>query len=431
MTGRRVVVTGAGVISPLGDTPEALHRALCAGTGGLGPIEGFELDGVTAPPAGEVRGFDAAAYLGDGNLRPLDRTGRLAAAAAARALEASGWDAAARAEHEVGLVLGTMFGSVRTIAEFDRRAQTAGPIYAKPLDFANSVINAAAGQTAIWHRLKGVNTTLSGGPAVGLGAVAYAADLVRSGRAEAVLAGGADELCFELVVGFARAGRLAGTGPTDETGAAAAPRPVPFDAGRNGFAPAEGAALMMLEPAEAAAARGARVLAEIAGHGSAYDPSRGRDPRSAAAAVATAVGRALTAAGLEPGKIDALYASAHGGADYDRREAEGVAAALDGRAATLPVTAIKSMLGEALGASGALAAVALIQALGDGRLPGVAGLERLDPDLPLPGVGAASREVAIVRGLITALDLDGAVQALVIVAPPAGAGGAGGGGEGQ
>jgi 3-oxoacyl-[acyl-carrier-protein] synthase II len=95
------------------------------------------------------------------------------------------------------------------------------------------------------------------------------------------------------------------------------------------------------------------------------------------------------------------------------------------------VTAIKSMLGESLGASGALAAVALIEALGDGRLPGVAGLERLDPALPLPGVGAASRRVAIARGLLTALDLDGAVQALVIVAPTVEAGGAGGGGEGQ
>ena len=109
---------------------------------------------------------------------------------------------------EIGLVLGTMFGSLRTISEFDRRGLTAGPNYTKPMDFANSVLNAAAGQAAIWHRLTGANATVAGGTTAGLQALASAADLVRGGRAEAVLAGGAEELCPETLTGFAQAGLL-------------------------------------------------------------------------------------------------------------------------------------------------------------------------------------------------------------------------------
>src|SRR5919107_1672316 len=205
---RRVVITGAGLVSSLGDTPAGLHPALCEGGSGISPVGLFETRGLGCPLGGEVKEFDAQQYLGRRNLRPLDRTSRLVASAAQLALDASGWTPEMRAEREVGLVLGTMFCSVRTIAEFDRRALEAGPGYASPMDFANTVINAAAGQTAIMHGLRGVNTTVSADLTSGLQAVSYAADLIRSGRAEALLAGGAEELCFESFYGFDRAGLL-------------------------------------------------------------------------------------------------------------------------------------------------------------------------------------------------------------------------------
>ena len=272
----RVVVTGAGVLSALGDSPAAFHGALCRGESGLRPLTAFAADGVPCRQAGEIRDFEPGRYLGDGNFRPLDRTGQLATAAAALALIAGGWSVEARQGREMGLVLGTMFGSIRTISEFDRRALSAGPNYVKPFEFANSVINAAAGQTAIWHGLTGVNSTISGGTTAGLEAVGYAAGLIAGGHAATLLAGGADELCFESFLGFARAGLLCGTG-----NGGGEERPVPFDARRNGFVLGEGAALLVLEPAAAAAERGATVLAEVRGWGAAYDPSRGRDERSA------------------------------------------------------------------------------------------------------------------------------------------------------
>ncbi|MBV8201672.1 MAG: beta-ketoacyl synthase chain length factor [Acidobacteria bacterium] len=440
---RRVVVTGAGVVSPLGDSPAALHRALAAGTSARKPIELFETSGIGCHEAGEIRPFDPQAYVGERNLRPLDRTSRLLVVAAQLALADAGWapgtlrrpapatDAPGSAASsppgeaaatdappaaEVGLVVGTTFCSVRTIAEFDRRALRLGPSHASPLDFANSVINAAAGQAAIWHGLRGVNSTLGGGEASGLQAIAQAAELLRAGRAEAVLAGGAEELCFESFFGYYRARRLCGS---RQPGAGTEEWPVPFEARRNGFSLAEGAALLLLEEAAAAAARGASVHAEVLGWGAAFAAAAGEEGLQDA--VARAVKLALGDAAASPAEIGCLSASASGSSEVDRAEALGVAAALGERAASLPVTAIKAMLGEGLGVSAAWQAVDLVETMRDGELPGIAGLERLEPGLPLGGASAATRRLAPAarrQALITAVSADGHCAALVLGAPP-------------
>ncbi|MBV8199332.1 MAG: beta-ketoacyl synthase chain length factor [Acidobacteria bacterium] len=442
-----MAITGAGVVSPLGDSPAALHRALAAGARGRKPIELFATAGIGCSEGGEVRPFDPQGYVGERNLRPLDRTSRLLVVAAQLALADSHWRpraeknlsrsevlrpggfgcrgaGAAEApqgmsretgpDPEIGLVIGTTFCSVRTIAEFDRRALRLGPSHASPLDFANSVINAAAGQAAIWHGLRGVNSTVAAGEASGLLAISQAAELVRSGRAAAVLAGGAEELCFESFFGYARAGRLCGAAAPGEP-----ERPVPFDARRNGFSLAEGAALLMLEDAGAAAARGAAVRAEVLGWGAAFALDAGE--ASLAAAVERAVRLALADAGTAPAEIGCLSASASGSREVDRAEALGVAAALDGRAADLPVTAIKAMLGEGLGVSGAWQALDLVATLADGVLPGIAGLARPEAGLPLPGISAAAtRTLAPAerrRALLTAVGADGHCAALVLGSP--------------
>jgi 3-oxoacyl-[acyl-carrier-protein] synthase II len=408
---RRVVVTGAGVISPLADSPAGLHAALSSGRSALKPIELFPTDGIGCRQGGEIRPFEPRDYLGDRNLRPVDRTSRLLLVAAQAAIESSGWTPEMRARREMGLALGTTFCSVKTIAEFDRRGLQLGPSYASPLDFANSVINAAAGQAAIWHNLRGVNSTISAGEASGLQAIAYGADLIRGGRAEALLAGGAEELCFESFLGYFRAGRLCGSAGGGEE------YPIPFDRRRNGFALAEGAALLALEEGSSAASRGASVLAAVLGYGSAFAASRDED--QAAEAVARAVRLALDDAGVGPEAIDAVSASASGSVTVDRREAAGLAAALGRRAAEVPVTAVKSMLGEAMGASGALAAVAMLGTLKDGVIPGILGLEDTEEGFPLTAALAAPRRAEVRRALVTAVGADGHCCALVLGAADA------------
>ena len=402
---RRVVVTGIGVVSSLGDSPAILHAALARGASGLRPVSLFETNGLGPRLAGEVPDFAPQSYLGRVNLRPVDRTARLVIVAAHLAFEHSGWTPELRDQHDVGLVLGTMFGSVHTISAFDRRALVAGPSYAKPFDFANSVINAAAGQTAIWHRLRGINSTVAGGTTAGLQALAYAAEVIRTGRSEAVLAGGAEELCFESLYGFHQAGQLCSENDGRGCG-------VPFDGRRDGMFLGEGAGLLMLEEARSALERGAPVLAEIRGHANCYDCSRGKDERSVDA-IRRAIGLAVADAGITAAEIDAVSAAANGSVLGDRHEAAGLAAAFGGRQ-DLPVTAVKSMLGETLGASGAFATIALLESMRTGLFPGVRGLREPEDGLPLSGLSPESRQIEARRGLVDAVGLDGNVCALVI-----------------
>ncbi len=438
-TAARVAVTGIGLLSPLGDAAETLHAALCRGNSALRPLHEMPDDGELPEalrPAIEgrlgapIEGFSPFDYLGKRNFRPLDRTGRLTTVAAHLALEQAGWTPERRAEDEVGLVLGTMFGSVRTIVQFDKRALELGPQYAKPLDFANTVINAAAGQAAIWHDLRGLNSTLCAGSTSGLQALAYATEMVRSGRSGPVLAGGAEELSLPSFFGFLRTGRMTGgpdlsgsasNGPGAERAATQTQRPVPFDTGRDGFALGEGAALLMLEPLAAARERDAQIHAELVGHGNAFDPSRGRDAESAADAVARAIAIALDDAQVQIDDIDAVSCSANGSPAGDQHEAAGLALAFRSCTSLPPVTAVKSMLGEALGAGPALQTVALITALAQGELPGVHGLEQLPDAFPLPVQATCqplrqrpAGSTSVRRGLVTALGLDGNACALIL-----------------
>ncbi len=400
---RRVVITGVGALSVLGDDPSSIHRSLCEGRHGRRPLLGFELPSRTVSEAGQIA-FEARRYLPQGNLRPLDRTGQLVTSAAQLALDDSGWDAERRREHPVGLTLGTMFGSVRTIAAFDQRALEAGPQYVKPFDFANSVINAAAGQTAIWHHLWGLNSTLTGGPTAGAQAMAYAADLISIGRASSVLAGGGDELCFESLFSADQAGLLA---PGRGEGAR------PFDRQRSGMSLSEGAALLMLEEASGVAARGGRAYGEILGHATAFDPSRGTDRELGIEVLTRTLKQALEEAAIDPGEVTAISASALGSPRVDACEAQALDRVFG--AELPPVSAVKGGLGESLGASAALQAVVILESWRQGRMPGVVGLEEHDDTLPLPRLSAEPFAVKVPGPvLLVAVGLDGNVGAMVL-----------------
>jgi 3-oxoacyl-[acyl-carrier-protein] synthase II len=406
---RSVVITGAGLISTLGDSPRAFHRALCEGSKGVRSLQQFTSNGHRCRVGAPISDFRPEKYLQGRPLRPLDRTSQLAASAAQLALRDSGWSADLLANREVSLALGTMFGGIRTIAEFDRSALHSGPTCASAMAFANTVINAAAGQTAIWHNLRGVNATIAAGTISGLLAIGYAADLIRFGTLNAMLAGGADEFCFESFHAFSQAGFLCG----DTNGG---DLPVPFDTRRNGFALAEGAAFLMLEDEDSARARGARILAEIRGNANAFDCSGGRDCDSAARAIARAITETLLRADVTPNDVDFLSSSANGSILRDCYESVAVEMAFKDCARHLPVTAIKGGTGEALGASGPLQAIAAIETLRQGMLPGISDLQDLAPDFPLRGAAAETREISARCGLLNAVGLDGNACAMVISA---------------
>ena len=419
----RIVVTGLGAICSWGESNDEFWQHLCAGDPAYGPstslveqaAEGVEL---RTHSAAEVS-FDPRGRFPGRNIRPVDRTGQLALIAAENALESSGWNQDLRRDHLVGLALGTLFGSVQTISVFDRRGLEAGPKYVKPLDFANSVINAAAGQTAIWHDLRGTNSTVAGGAPASLQAIGQARDLLRAGRVDAMLAGGAEELCFESFYGFQQAGHLA---------LGQEPQALPFDVRGAGLVLAEGSALLALETEFSARDRGVAPRAVILGHGSAFDPSRGRQEPRAVRAVDRAVRSALADANLEPGEVDVVFAGSGGRPAADRAEALGLQSVFAGRngPGPIPVTAVKACLGESLGASGAFQTFALVQAIEKGQVPGIRGLKDLPADLEGLSLDFC-RELRDLRprvGLVTSMGLDGNVAALVVGAAdlPAGVG---------
>jgi 3-oxoacyl-[acyl-carrier-protein] synthase II len=398
-----VVVTGTGALCSLGDRSDRIYEALCQGRSGLSVPDLLPPEVARGRLVGEVRPFSPQAYLGDKNVRLLDRTGRFAVVAVGLALADSGWSGEALAAQPVGVVVGTMFSGVRTIGEFDRRAQSAGPAYASPLDFSNTVLNAAAGQVAIWHRLSGVNSTIAAGAVSSLDAIGYAADLIRDGRASVLVVGGVEELCFESFQGFLGAGLL--EGPSGE-----GPRSVPFGAHRSGTALGEGAAFLVLEAEDVAKARGARIIGRIRGFASGFDPTEASGAEDDPGMLARVIRRALGQAGLSAADIAGVAASASGSPGLDAREARGIRAALGSRT---PVTAIKSMLGETLGASGALNAVALLESLRAGRLPGIAGLVERDPSIDL-SIGSGMASMTGTAGLVTGIAAEGNCGALVV-----------------
>jgi 3-oxoacyl-[acyl-carrier-protein] synthase II len=398
---RSVVITGMGAICALGDRPDRIHEALCAKRSAFAPPTVFPADVAPGHLVAEVPGFAPQNYLKTGNVRPLDRTGRLALVGVELALADSGWTAELRAAHPLGLIVGTMFCSVRTIGEFDRRAQQAGPEYASPMDFSNTVLNAAAGQVAIWQRLRGVNMTIATGATSGLHALGYAAQLIARGRADALVAGGVEEICFESFYGFYRAGRLAAPngGPASVA---------PFDAARSGTAMGEGAGFLVLEAEESARARGAQILGRVLGFGNGFDPDVHTGSPRNSAPLADAIRRARAD---DPGApLAAVVSSASGSRDLDALEASAIAATVGD---AVPVTAIKSLTGETLGASGALQAIALVESLRTGTLPGVAGLSRRDPAIALR-LSPDPTPIRGGRGLLTAVAPEGNCCAVAI-----------------
>jgi 3-oxoacyl-[acyl-carrier-protein] synthase II len=371
----RIVVTGAGVISSLGAGVEEFENALFEGKSGIGPRTLFT-DTVAAAAAGEIRNFAPQQWLGNKGLRVLDRSARLICVSASMALQAAGLTQTESVEGDpnLGLVLGTMFGSVHSITSFDYSGLTDGPNLVNPMEFPNTVINSPAGQAAIKHKLRGVNSTISAGVVSGLYAIHYAMEFLRFGRAAALLAGGVEELCEESYLSFAKAGWQSPSG-----------RLAPFAPDRDGSILGEGSAVWMLETEEGAAKRGVRPLLEVCGFGSAHDAHNITEFNPRGEGAAAAIRGALEAANIGPGAIACIVASAGGSRPGDAMEARALRNVFGERLSDIPICAPKAAFGECLGASGALLALSAGAAIRRGSAPPTAGLRVIENGLRLSG----------------------------------------------
>lgn len=341
-----VVITGYGFVAGLGETADELFEALVS-TSRAGESQ---ID--TTQVSDEI----LKSNLKGRNLRPLDRTSRMLSVAVAHALTDGRFNS--QSEQDIGLVSGTMFASAATIAAFDCRAMEEGPAYASALDFANSVINASTGQTAIWHGLRGENTTIATGQSSGLKAIARASSSIRTGREKVLLAGGVEELSDASFRAFNDSGLL-----TDQKAA------VPFGNHRDGFRFTEGAAIVLLESATHANGRGANVVADVLGSGTSFDSMNRASESDSVESIERAMSCALRNAGVGPDDVDVVVCSANGSVVTDHHEMLALDRIFISDAKPVRFTP-KGAIGESVGAAGPLQLIAVLECIRRGRIPG-------------------------------------------------------------
>lgn len=359
---------------------------MLAGRSGIRPVAGVDADDLPVRIAGQVPGFDPVAALGARAARHVDRFAQLAVVAAREALAQSKLDVAV-APHRVGVVVGTGVGGVRTYEREVAVLADRGPRRVSPYLSAAMIPNAAAAQVAMMAGARGPSSCPVTACATGTDAVGQAADMIRLGRADAVLAGGAEAAVTRAMIAGFGAMRALST-RNDEPAAASRP----FSLDRDGFVMAEGAAVLVLEERAHALARGAPVLAEILGYGAASDAHHVTAPDPDGAGAMAAMAAALADAGLSAADVD--YVNAHGTSTLlnDAVEARAIRAVLgDG----VPVSSTKSMTGHLLGAAGALEAVVCVQALGAGVVPPTINHDEPDPECGLDVVPGVARTLPV------------------------------------
>jgi 3-oxoacyl-[acyl-carrier-protein] synthase II len=397
----RIVITGMGAISPLGNDVTSTWAACRSGTSGVGPITQFDASQLPTRIAAEVRGFDPVAILGVKETRRTSRCIQLALVAAREAVTDSGLDIAAIGE-DVGVLVASGVGGLEVLERSTLNLHQQGVRRVSPFTVPSMIADMPAGMIAIEHGAKGPNFAVVSACASAAHAIGEAAEWIRRGDATAVIAGGTEASVCALAVGSFNAMQALST-RNDEPARASRP----FDRDRDGFVMGEGAAIVVLEEYEAARRRGAHIYAELSGYGATADASHITAPQPSGDGARRSVVRALERAHAHP--ADVGYINAHGTSTQlnDAAETRAIKAALGAVAATIPMSSTKSMHGHLLGAAGALEAVISIKAIGDQYVPPTINLDEPDPECDLDYVPNVGREQRIDLAISTSFGFGG------------------------
>lgn len=383
---RRVVVTGLGAITPVGNDVPTTWAALVEGVSGVGLITLFDAKDLSTRIAAEVKDFDPAALFGPRESRRMDRFTQFALAATQEALQDAGLRSDKWTPGRVGIIIGTGIGGVTTLLEQAKILETRGPRRLSPFAIPMIMANAAAAQVAITYGITGPSLSIISACATGTNAIGEAAAFIRRGDAEVMICGGSEApLVPVAVAGFAIMGALSTR--NDEPQRASRP----FDAERDGFVAGEGAGILILESYEHAVARGARIYAEVVGYGATSDATHITAPDEEGRGAAEAMRLALLSAGLRPDEVD--YINAHGTSTplNDKTETRAIRTIFGEHADRLVVNSTKSMIGHLMGAAGAVEAIATIKALETGIVHPTINYEHPDPECDLDYVPNQAR----------------------------------------
>ncbi len=404
----RVVITGMGAMTPLGETPEEYWKNLAAGTSGIGPMTLCDPEGYPCQISGEVHGFDPSTYIGSKEGRRMARFTQLAVAAALQAVENASYDISKDDPYRVGVLLGNGNGGFPTIEENCRILADRGGMRMSPFFFPMILPNMAAAAVSRYVGAHGYNSTATTACAASNQAMGEAMMVIRRGAADVMFAGGTEAGISLLgLSGFAVMRAL--TTKNDEPQKASRP----FDAGRDGFIPSEGSVIMVLESLGHALGRGANILAELAGFGSTSDAGHPVQPEESGISAAAAMQMALADADVGLDQVD--YINAHGTSTplNDALETVAIKRLFGDLAYKIPISSTKSMIGHSLGAAGSLDAAACVKTITEAMIHPTVNLDDPDPDCDLDYVPNQARAADVQVALSNAFGFGGQNACLV------------------
>jgi len=400
--GKRVVITGMGVISPVGNQIEELWDSLLNGKSGIDYITQFDTTEFSVKIAGEVKNFNPEQWIDKKETRKMDRFTQFAIAAAKMAVEDSKIAINDSNAHRVGVYVGSGIGGLRTLEDQHTVLLEKGPKRISPFFIPMLIGNMASGQVSIYTGAKGPNSAPVSACATGTHAIGDAFEIIRRGDADVMISGGTEATITPLAVGGFASMRALSTRNDDPKKASR-----PFDQDRDGFVMSEGAGVLILEELEHAKQRGARIYAEVIGYGATGDAYHLTSPSPNGEGASRAMQMALEKAGIRPEDVD--YINAHGTSTElnDKYETMAIKTTFGEHAYHLAVSSTKSVTGHLLGAAGAIEGIIIALALKNGKIPPTINLETKDPDCDLDYVPNQYREQEIKIALSNSLGFGG------------------------
>lgn len=404
----RVVVTGMGVVTPIGNNMDDFWQNTVNGVCGIGAITAFGTEQFQSKFAAEVKGYDPKESIGFKEARRMGRFSQFAVTAADEAVSMAGLDTEKIDSERFGVIVSSGIGGIAETEKEVAVLEQKGPKRVNPLFIPTIISNMAAGNLAIRYQAKGICTSIVTACATGTHSIGEAFRQIKHGYADVMLAGGTEASITPLsVAGFAA---LTALSKEAEDPLRAS---IPFDRERSGFVMGEGAGILVLESLSHAQGRGARILGEVVGYGATCDAYHITSPAPDGEGGARAMKLALAEAGIEPGEVS--YINAHGTSTpyNDKFETAAVKSVFGEKAYQIPVSSTKSMTGHLLGAAGAVEAAVCLKAMGESYIPATIGLENPDPDCDLDYVPGTGREAELSYTLSNSLGFGGHNATLV------------------
>ena len=390
MSRRRVVVTGVGLVTPVGNTVKESWENILAGKSGVAPIEHFDVSGFNTRFGGSVKNFDISPYLNPKDARKMDLFIQYGVAAGAQAIADAGIECSDENADRIGVAIGSGIGGLPMIEQNHNALLKSGARRISPFFVPGSIINMISGNLAIQHGFRGPNIAITTACTTGTHNIGYSARTIAYGDADVMVCGGAEMATTPLGLGGFSAARALSTRNDDPASASR-----PWDRDRDGFVLSDGAGVLVLEEYEHAKARGANIYAEVAGFGMSDDAYHMTSPPEDGRGAAASMANAIKDAKLDPSEID--YINAHGTSTQagDLAESRAVEKVMGSAAAKVAVSSTKSMIGHLLGAAGAVEAVFSILAIRDQVLPPTINLDNPQEGCVLDYVPNTAREAKV------------------------------------